>query len=195
MIIDKHSAAVDTDFVNHVAEITLTDPEPIKLLNSILTKAQLNAIIHPLVYEHEILQDDRKILKFFVEGVIAQPTFDDIFQGNTDREAYYRYLFPELYNTLHGEAPFPPGCNILTYWKRKMSLGEIHSVTMCLVCGCGIFLSDDGDSKRLAQTVKQRAMGHIDVYNRSEILTFSQKISGSNLPKKERRAFAHIIKD
>ena len=79
------------------------------------------------------------------------------------------FLVPELYNTLMGRR-FPEDKDVFTFWIRQNSLGEIHSVSMCLVSECAIFLSDDGDSKALKNIVNQRAMGAIEVFNRNEIV-------------------------
>lgn len=194
MKIDKHSAAVDTDFINHVAEINQPGANVAKLLDAVLSGVNLSAIVHPLVYKYEVLADDPKVRVFFEKGIIAQPTFEDILQGNAEREGYYKYLIPELYNILHANDPLPEGIDVLTYWMRRKSLGEIHSVAMCLVCGCGIFLSDDGDSKILSRTIQQRSLGEIQVYNRKEILDISQEDADPKLPKGDRKAFAHIVK-
>ena len=194
MTIDIHSAAVDADFISHVTEIERPIAGIAALLAAVLAGADLNALIHPLVYAHEILRDDERVQQLFSSGIIGQLSFSDIFLGDPARESYYKYLIPELYGILHADEPFPKDVDILTYWKRRMSLGEIHSVAMCLICGCGIFLSDDGDSKVLARTVRQRTLGEIKVYSREEILAISQENANPKLPRKDRKAFSHAIK-
>lgn len=102
-------------------------------------------------------------------------SFDDIFQGDEGKKAYYMFLVPELYNALMGRR-FPEDKDVFTFWIRQNSLGEIHSVSMCLVSECAIFLSDDGDSKALKNIVNQRAMGAIEVFNRNEIVKQYKKV-------------------
>ena len=120
-------------------------------------------------------------------------SFDqDIFQSNTARETCYRFLVPELHRRLTGAALLN-GVDVVTYWKRQSSLGEVHSVAMCLVCGFGLFLSDDRDSKALKQIVEQQSLGQIDIYNRQEVLDRCSDACG--LPRADRKAFAHQVLD
>ena len=127
---------------------------------------------------------------FFVEQVINRLGFEDIFQGDEDKRAYYMFLVPELYYALRGEQ-LPEGTNILTYWKRKCSLGEIHTVSMCLVTSCSLFLSDDGDSKALMNIVLEKFAAHIDVYNRNDVIACYQNSGATGLSRNDKRAFLH----
>ena len=80
---------------------------------------------------------------------------------------------------------------MFTYWIAGKSLGEIHPVSMRLICGCGIFLSDDDDSKYLKRIVDEDMLGSIEVYDRKEILN---QIGSGVLIRPERRTFARTIR-
>ena len=169
MSIDKNSAAVDNDFINKVAQIRTGTMSPEDMLREIFSALQIHGIMHPLVYEKELLKEAPGIKAIFDKNVVEYVSFDDIFQGDEGKRAYYMFLVPELYNALMGKK-FPEDKDVFTFWIRQNSLGEIHSVSMCLVSECAVFLSDDGDSKALKNIVNQRAMGAIEVFNRNEIV-------------------------
>lgn len=190
MIIDEHSAVIDTDFINRVAEIRKPAAEVANLLNKFLSSVNLAAVIHPLVYTHEIIAPNETVEGFFKTGVIARPSFSDIFQGDSSKEEYYKFLVLELYKACFGAPPFDAAADILSCWKAKANLGEVHSIVMCLICGCSIFLSDDSDAKEVAKTARAHSIKPIQVHNRSEFADFA-KAAASNISQKERKIFAH----
>lgn len=132
MRIDNNSAAVDNDFIAKVAQTRKSSMKHAQILLEIFRALNVQGVIHPLVYDKEVMQENPIVQSFFVEQVINRLGFEDIFQGDEDKRAYYMFLVPELYYALRGEQ-LPEGTNVLTYWKRKCSLGEIHTVSMCLV--------------------------------------------------------------
>lgn len=185
----KHTAAVDTDFILNIAEINRPPERIAEILDQVLTTLGVCAVIHPLVYDNELDCTKVAISALFTAGVIQRLAFvEDIFHGDTTRETYYRHLVPELYRRLTGDN-FPENEDELTYWKRRSSLGEVHSVAMCLLCGFGLFLSDDMDAKVLKQIVEQQVLGQIEIYNRKEVL--DQCSAGCGIPRADRRAFVH----
>lgn len=194
MIIDSRSAAVDNDFINHIADTKMDEDRILNLLRIILSELKLSAIIHPLVYKYEVLKENKCIARMFQENIIEIPTFEDIFCGDPGRKAYYYFLVTELYNAIQGEpCPFA-GDEILSKWKRMQSLGEVHSLSMCLICGCGLFLSDDNDSKRLASYIAARALGRVAVYNRKELIDKHIEDGETSIPRGERKSLAHMSK-
>lgn len=146
MQIDTHTAVVDNDFVNHLAESHLVNERLVDVLKVIFSELGLTAVMHPLVYQKELLQDNVRIRLLFKNNVIEKAEFSYIFQDDSARKNYYIYLVKNLYRAFSGKELPVSGESVLSYWVRHASLGEIHSVSMCLVCGCGIFLSDDKDS-------------------------------------------------
>ena len=74
MSIDKNSAAVDNDFINKVA------------LGEIFAALQIHGIMHPLVYEKELLKDRPGIKAIFDKNVVEYVSFDDIFQGDEGKK-------------------------------------------------------------------------------------------------------------
>ena len=191
MNIDERSAVVDTDFLNHIAEINRSKEDIVRIVNTIFVAISYSAVIHPLVYEHEIIKGIEKLDILFTQEVIKRPTFEDVFLGDRGKQDYYAYLVPELYKKLTGEILDTGKQDVFTYWKRGMSLGEIHSVTMCLICECSVFLSDDSDSKKLKQIVEESVSGHINLYCRKELISAFDEQLRQVLTKDERRAFKH----
>lgn len=187
-----HTAAVDADFVFHVAEIKRLPKQVVEILDQILISLDLYAVIHPLVHDKELNPKNETISTLFTEDVIRVLSFDqDIFRHDSAREAYYRFLVTELHRRLTGTT-MPDNTDVVTYWKRQSSLGEVHSVAMCLICGFGLFLSDDRDSKALKQIVEQQSLGKIDIYSRQEVL--DQCCAACGLPRADRKAFAHQVR-
>lgn len=191
MQVSAHSAIIDTDFVIKLSEINRPLPDVHIIVKAVFAALALDVLMHPLVYEHEVLQKNKKVLSFFENSIIGIPLLEEILQNDPARVAYYEYVMPELYKAFHGiEIALPEAKTIYTYWKSGESLGEIHSLTMCLLCGCGIFLSDDSDSKILQGIIRQKSLGLIQVYSRQEALSYCEEGS-LKISRSDRRAFSH----
>lgn len=191
MQIGSNSAVIDTDFIIKLSEIRRTIEEIHNIVRMVFTSLSLGVLMHPMVFEHEIQPTDRKVMSFFQNGIVGKPLLEDILQSDPVREAYYEYVMPELYKALHGcDIPLSSEVTVFDYWRSGESLGELHSLTMCLLCGCGIFLSDDNDSKILREIIRQKALGQIQVYNRQETLD-TCSAGGLNLSRSDKRAFSH----
>ena len=127
----------------------------------------------------------------FQEAVLHKAEFTDIFQNDAGKKTYYIFLVTQLYRALTGKVLPVSGDDVLTFWVRKNSLGEVHSVAMCLVCGSGIFLSDDGDSKALKAHVDRMAIGKITVFNRDEFIQKHMLEGETKLSRAEKRSLTH----
>ena len=191
MILDGNTAVIDNDFTGHLAEAHLTDEILAERLNTIFSELGLSIVMHPLVYEHELLKDAPRIAMLFDRNILNKAEFVDIHQNDPGKKAYYTFLMTNLYRDLRGEALPLSGEKIFTGWKKGASLGEVHSVVMCLICGCGIFLSDDGDSKVLQNLIKDKALGNVNVYNRRELVDVHLEQGKTKIPRKERQSLAH----
>ena len=139
MTLDAHTAVVDNDFINHLIESKLDDTRLISVLNIVFSDMGLAAVMHPLVYENELMHDNTRTKRLFQEKTIQKVEFSDIFQGDANKQAYYILLVSELYRKLTGNTLQASGNAVLSYWIRKNSLGEVHSISMCLTCQSGIF--------------------------------------------------------
>lgn len=80
MIVDQSAAVFDTDFIHHICETKLDMEKICAILCRLLQAMQLQGVMHPLVYEKELIQNDRT-RELFAQGIIAVPSFADIFQG------------------------------------------------------------------------------------------------------------------
>lgn len=129
----------------------------------------------------------------FDRGIVAKAEFSDIHQNDDSKKAYYAYLVENLYRAISGDA-LPASLSsesLFARWLSRSSLGEVHSVATCLTCGCGIFFSDDSDSKRLQHFITEKAIGTINVYNRKELIDKHLAQGGAKLPRKVRQSLTH----
>lgn len=193
MTLDAHTAVVDNDFINHLVESNLDDTKLIAVLNIVFSDLGLTAVTHPLVYDHEVMHDHARTKLLFDKKTVQKAEFSDIFQGDASKQAYYIFLVTQLFRKLTGNTLPVSGNAVLSYWVRKNSLGEVHSISMCLICQSGIFLSDDGDSKKLKKYVEQMALGKVDVYNRTEFFNKHMNEGANKLARTERRSLTHSI--
>lgn len=194
MLLDYKTAAIDNDFINHVFESNLEDDKIVRMLTTVFAELGLTPVMHPLVYDKELMKDKTQIINLFQQGVVYKVTFGDIFQNTPAKEAYYSYLVKELYHYITGTS-FPGTTDsVLTFWKTQHSMGEIHSISMCLVCGCGIFLSDDGDSKKIQSYVIRKSLGKIDVYNRTELIDKHLNEGITKFRRVERKSLTHMAR-
>ena len=191
MQLNAHTAIVDNDFTNHLVDCRLHDQQLVDDLNIMFSGLGLSAVMHPLVYENELLKDKPRVMLLFEQNVFSKAEFADIFQGNAGRKAYYIQMVRNLYHTLMGEEFPAVGDNVLTYWVRKRSLGEVHSFTTCLLCGCGIFLSDDGDAKTIKENLDRTLIDKVDVYSRQEFMDKFMAESEVKLSRSDRKALTH----
>lgn len=187
-VLDENCACVDTDFLIHIAETRCNVVELLKYLAIAFEKQNLFGVMHPLIYEKELPRDRPVIQKIFKEEIIQVVDLDGLFTGESgeDRKAYYSFLVPELFKKLKGTA-FPVK-DIFNDWKRKCSLGEVHSIALCLVYGCALFLSDDDDSKRL-QKLSEADFGIVTVLSRSAF--FNSNELKNEIPRPIRRQLSH----
>lgn len=189
MIVDHTAAVFDTDFTNHICETNLDIKKIVEILYKLLETMGLQGIMHPLVYEKELIDPSDCARKLFEENIIMVPSFDEIFQQNSDKKTYYcDVLIPHLYKQMNGKT-LPNGWDVLNDWIAKQNLGEIHSISMCLICECGIFLSDDSDAKILRNLIHEQMPNSIKIYNRAEIMDEFGKAAG--ISRSERKSIAH----
>lgn len=191
MEINNHTAIVDNDFTNHLVDCHLTDQQLVNNLNAMFSELNLAAVMHPLVYDKELLKDKARVKLLFETNVFSKAEFADIFQGSSAKKLYYIQMVRNLYHVLTGDNfPFN-GEDVLTQWIRKKSFGEVHSFATCLLCGCGVFLSDDGDSKTLKQNLDRATASKVEVYSRQEFMDRFMAEGKTKFNRRERQALTH----
>lgn len=190
MILKNNSVLVDNDFFNHIIETRKEEDKIVAILKEAFTYLNLCASMHPLVYDNELIKNDRAIC-LFAKKVIFKLEFSDILSDDPEKKRYYIILVNELFNSLFGEPLFFSDDEIFTKWVRQKSLGEIHSLSTCLLCGCKLFLSDDKDSKNLKKFIDEKCMGQVSVLNRGEFFEKYIQEGGQNIPRSERRQLTH----
>lgn len=188
----KKLAAVDTDFANKLAESRIGIKNVIEKLTLIFGELKLDAIVHPLLYENELFFNNKaEITEMFLSGVLRKIDFIDIFNEDDKKILYYKYIVSELYNVINGE-PFPfSDEEILIRWQADKSLGEVHTLSMCMVIDCGIFLSDDNDSKKLSNYIQLNLGGNIVVYDRKELVEKHVDEGVTSIIRRERQSLTH----
>ena len=187
-------AAIDNDFLVHLIETDISkagykQEELYTHISGFLKEVSPEIIMHWMVYENELMDagnnsQTRNFAKeLFNEGVIGKYGWDKILLYGETGEKYYGYVLEELYKSWKGDTL--PVNDWKTEWKRKRSLGETHSIAMCVLIGCNVFLSDDKGSTTLANILNcklsqsiqvcgldqdKKEGGTLKVYNRSESL-------------------------
>lgn len=191
MIID---AAIDNDFMNHLAETKLDDDRQLKdIVRSLFLGMGVSPVMHELVYCNEFDDEGnnekiRDIGRSFIsDGIVSIKKKSDYIKSKLE-DQYYSTVFEEIYRDFKGDLPVN---DIWKEWKKQASLGETHTVTMCVFIKCGIFLSDDNDSRQLREIIDQRFNFSIKVYNRSQAVDYVKEQGKNTLKKRERRALAH----
>ncbi|MFI3170249.1 MAG: hypothetical protein R3Y06_09930 [Faecalibacterium sp.] len=193
MTLNNHHAVIDNDFLDHLSTTRirgLTDAQHLELFKTFFDALSIIPIVHPLVLQYEILADKDSIRPFFENNIVHPVSKDDILQNDPERALFYEVTVKDLYQKLTNEL-FP--CEITdiwTDWIRGYSLGEVHSVVMCLLCNCTIFLSDDGDSKELQRIIETQSLGKVEVLNRAEVIS---KLPDGTFNKKTRSALTHKL--
>ncbi|MBQ7628147.1 MAG: hypothetical protein IJS85_04265 [Clostridiales bacterium] len=183
-----NKALIDNDFLVKLTEIKGTTQEVVSLISRAFNDANLEVRMHELVYINEFgliaLKEPAKSI--FEECVIGKLLMSDIF-ADSNKKKYYEFCVKELY--FRKNQQFFPFDDI-TVWKRKANLGEIHSVSACLTCSYGLFLSDDNDSKELNRIVRETHLGEsIRIYDREEFI--NNMIKSGSLNSKEKHKFKH----
>ncbi len=193
MKVNDKTVAVDNDFISHISDTSMNIDDIIKNTREIFMHFDMVAIIHPLVYKYEVPIGNQRFNKIFDAQVIQIIEFKDVFPENSEEKLYYIYLVKELFGSLSGEQmPFSDD-EILCSWIRGKSLGEIHSLSMCLICDSSLFLSDDNDSKKLKKIIEQKNLGKINVYNRKELMETYRSSGGNSVSRTDLRRLAHSI--
>ena len=193
MIIDSTGALVDNDFFYHLTETSVADEQ---IFAKFFEDLQVIPFMHELVYKYEFERfatNDQKSL--FTNKIINQALFNDIFNQSAAKKKYYKMYMTELYKNLMGAAL--PVADIFTEWKCGMCLGEVHSVVTCLICGCGLFLSDDADSKILEDSITDnpKFLSKVIVYNRNDACSFIKKAPNSKLDRAVLHRLNHEIRN
>lgn len=193
MIISSNEALVDNDFICKISSCNLSPDEIYDDMKEALTELNVNAVMHELVKKNELDISCEAVNKtviqgLFNKGIITEISFQDIFNGDNAKKTYYENWVQDFFCHLNFES-MPAGCDVFTYWAAKKSLGEIHSLATCLICGCGIFLSDDSDSRILATYILDKNLGQIKVISRNKL--FNEDPIKAKFNRHARQALIH----
>ncbi len=189
----KNTVAIDTDFITHIAETRMETDSLLKTWRAIFDEVNLAPAMHALVCKNELSTENAIVKKLFEESIVTKINFDSIFGSDNTKKQYYLLMLSALYWELK-RMPFPfSGEEMLTNWRKKESLGEVHSLSMCLTCGFGIFLSDDEDSKVLENYINFTLGGKIKVYERKALVKEHTKINDRTpINKTTRSILTHV---
>lgn len=197
MQLNEKTAVVDTDFLLKLSESNLSYDKKtsiaklIEVVEAIFSDLDLNVVVHPLVHQNELISPNECICELFAKRLIERASFDDILQGDSEKTAYYTYLVMELYHLINGVSfPFEESA-VLYKWCSGKSLGEVHSLSMCLVCKCGLFLSDDADSKKIEVIIRDNFGGCVKVYKRKELIVQHSNAKKTSLSRSIRQSLSH----
>lgn len=192
MKISESTALVDADFLIHIAEINWSIEKKRSSLRLLFDAMNIEASVHPLVYQNEIPPENVNVSILVDDVIISAPSFDDFFGTSTDVRNYYEFVVRELFSRLTGSSELLCDQDIFSFWRRGNSLGEVHSIALCVSCGCGMFLSDDRDSKLLVSKAQDYCPAKFKVYNRAEVIdSLGDKKYEVFENRKDRKAFTH----
>lgn len=167
----ESTALVDADFIIHIANINKWSIEKKRdTLNSIFCAMSIEASVHPLVLENELPSENFNVDALVDDDLIRKPSFDDFFGGDVNIKNYYDFAVRQLYATFTGSGELLNGKDIFSFWRRGESLGEVHSIALCISCGCCMFLSDDRDSKAIVLKAKEYCPDSFKVCNREDVM-------------------------
>lgn len=190
MKLDNTSVLVDNDFIGHILETKLDKDVIASSLKEAFLQLNKSAFMHPLVYENELLPGNKE-LPVFSTGVIVKADFSDIHLEDETKKSYYTYLVRELFNYICGEELKYTNEEIFTRWMSHKNLGEVHSLTTCLICESSLFLSDDDDSKKLQKHIKEKALGKVVALSRKEFFDLYVTSGGNKIPREHRKKLGH----
>ena len=184
MAIQKQTAAVDTDFLLHLVTTDGLGDDRCEIIAELFEKMLVEPIMHGLVHDYELQKpaqrptapDAALALELFAAEVVAVKPLEDIVGEDPDARDYYKLVFSELYQDVKKKAP--PIDDILTEWTYHESLGEVHSAVMCVFLDCGLFLSDDNDSRTLKTSVLTKFNFNVTVYDREAACAQAVALSG-----------------
>ncbi|MBE5912367.1 hypothetical protein [Pseudobutyrivibrio sp.] len=187
----RNIALVDNDFMHKIASIVMQESEWISLVGRLFHDLGCIAGVHSLVYINEMMdvsapEHGKNRIKSLTEKEMLLIQDLNKILYDDDLRNYYKIVFMEICNEYYGEVPIE---DIFTQWKRNCSLGEIHSITMCVLFEFGIFLSDDIGSKTIARSVVENKLcpNTIIVYSREDAIDYINSSVHSTLKKNEKR--------
>ena len=186
----KKKAAVDNDFLEKLVSIEKFNA--FELICLCCESFNVDPIIHSLVYDNEV-QQEHPITKKLIDGNVLSILACESFIPSMAEQIYYEIVVRDLYYKLKEKELDLK--DIFKEWKRQESLGEIHSISMCILIKCDIFLSDDNDSKeirRLAQS-STRFIKDIQILNRNEFCDKIHELPDQPISREMRRSIGHKI--
>ena len=140
----ENIALVDNDFMHKIASLSMDDKEWMTLMKKFFEELNCTAGVHSLVYTHEMLDESapelgkkriKELVKLKTLLIQDLPTL----LADDNLRIYYKHVFEEISNDFLGQVPVT---DIYVEWKHGHSLGEIHSISMCILFEFGIFLSE-----------------------------------------------------
>ena len=191
MSFDSNSAIIDNDFINGIVDMNQTEDDMVLIATDVFRELNVNPVVHPLVFKNEVQTDHPRTIRLFEENVVKELTFEDIHDNDDAKKNYYSFIVLELYKKLNGENLDIGKKTVFDYWQKRHSLGEIHSLSTCLLCGCGLFLSDDKDSQRLKKIIEDTFLTKIDVHSRQVVVDLLRE-KGTSISRKKLQSFSHV---
>ena len=183
-------AAIDNDFLTHFAGTNGERDQVCALIQDFFQSLNVTPQMHELVWQREVRQDDPVIRQLIANQTVQIQTIVQKLQGNPQKARYYEMLVKSVYRELYGEE-YP--CDVFTQWKYQQSLGEIHSIIMCMFLNYVCLLSDDKAARKLQWVMKSKAGRDIPIYSREDCRKYLQEHPDQcTLAAKDLRHLCHV---
>lgn len=185
------NVTIDNDFLSHLVEITGYS-DLYTLIVDFFDAMKVSVEMHPFVYEYETQPYQSDLTKKLFTNEIIKISDFAIIKNSSAKKSYYETMVKQIYYEFTGKA-FP--CkDVCSEWKKRCSLGEVHTVVFSVMVGMDCFLSDDKEVSRCLGEIVQRIMSKpIEIKNRKECCAYIKGMPKEcyNLKSKDFKVIAH----
>lgn len=182
--------AIDTDFLNHLAETNGEQGHICALIMEFFQSLNVVPQMHELLWQYEVEQTNPVICQLIENQTIQIRPIVQTLKNDPTKKRYYDMLVRSIYRELYGEE-YP--CDVFNEWRHKKSLGEIHSVVMCMFLNYMCLLSDDKGAKDLKIVIQKKVNYSISICSRADCRNCLQQSQDKcTLKSSDLRRLCHV---
>ena len=161
------TAVIDNDFLNNLIDLR-NHNDAYDIIVQFFAALDYKIVMHPLVFKHEKNPIYYPLMdRLFNEKVITVPELSELWSNISGGKTFYELMVKKVYSEFTGKQY--PCHDVCGDWKKQDSLGEVHSVVMCIYMDCECFLSDDGEAvKYLGNATESATQKAVLIYDRQK---------------------------